>query len=706
MQPDRDQIEMFVDGLFRHAGSKGFVSLRAFYEEDSGKAFRINPTGLSGGLPFLIEVAEDDAGRAANDPKPVVFCPPIAVFADKERAREVDILEGLALSVECDARPSQARAMLEAILGPATIVVRSGGKWTDPVTGEVQDKLHLHWRLRIPARGEDLPALKRARDIAARLVGGDPSNKPVCHPIRWPGSWHRKGDPVLCEIDTAHPDCEIDLDIALAALTAASPAEPPPRQKANGKDHSDEGADWETHVANVLSGDSFHGALVPLAAKLLTAGMHDGAAVNLLRAIMKSSTGAHDGRWEARYADIPRAVSTAGEKFGKADEPKAPDDDTDVWDGGDDPGVIRPRGWLSATQFCRQFLSLLIAPGGTGKTALRYLQAIELARETTETITGFKKFQRCKVLIIGLEDGRDEMDRRIQAALIHHRIKRAEIKEHLFCWSPKGMKLAEMKGNSRQIGELERRLRGKIERLGIDLVLVDPLIKAHGLEENSNEAMDFVCELLTKLTIEYNIAIDTSQHTRKGTLVAGDADNARGASATRDAGRLGYTLSTMTDEEAATFGIEPGQRRFYVRLDKAKVNIEPPAEKATWFKLVGVRLGNGNEMYPNGDEVQTVEPWTPPDTWANLSNTALNAALTEIDAGMSNGQRYSGAPNAKERAAWPVVQRHCPDKTEAQCREIVRTWLKTGLLFAKEYDDPVDRKKRDGLCVNTAKRPS
>jgi hypothetical protein len=125
--------------------------------------------------------------------------------------------------------------------------------------------------------------------------------------------------------------------------------------------------------------------------------------------------------------------------------------------------------------------ALLIAPGGTGKTALRYLQAIELARESMVTITGFKRFQRCKVLIVGLEDGRVEMDRRIAAALLHHRIDRAEIKGHLICWSPRGLKLAEMKGGSRQIGELERRLRGKIKRLGIDLVMVDPLIKAHAM---------------------------------------------------------------------------------------------------------------------------------------------------------------------------------------------------------------------------------
>jgi hypothetical protein len=51
MQPDRDQIEVFVDGLFRHAGSKGFVSLRAFYEDDSAKPFRI--TRIVGRTPVL-----------------------------------------------------------------------------------------------------------------------------------------------------------------------------------------------------------------------------------------------------------------------------------------------------------------------------------------------------------------------------------------------------------------------------------------------------------------------------------------------------------------------------------------------------------------------------------------------------------------------------------------------------------------------------
>jgi hypothetical protein len=33
MEPDRDQLEIFVNALFRHAGTGGYVSLRAFFAQ-------------------------------------------------------------------------------------------------------------------------------------------------------------------------------------------------------------------------------------------------------------------------------------------------------------------------------------------------------------------------------------------------------------------------------------------------------------------------------------------------------------------------------------------------------------------------------------------------------------------------------------------------------------------------------------------------
>jgi hypothetical protein len=127
---------------------------------------------------------------------------------------------------------------------------------------------------------------------------------------------------------------------------------------------------------------------------------------------------------------------------------------------------------------------------------------------------------------------------------------------------------------------------------------------------------------------------------------------------------------------------------------------------AKWFRLVGVRLNNATAAYPHGDEVQAIEPWEPPDTWAGLSSHLLNQVLTAIDAGLPDGSRYTDAPNAGTRAAWRVVVEHAGDKTEAQAREIIRTWVKNGVLVSRDYDNPVTRKPAKGLHLDTTKRPS
>ena len=165
--------------------------------------------------------------------------------------------------------------------------------------------------------------------------------------------------------------------------------------------------------------------------------------------------------------------------------------------------------------------------------------------------------------------------------------------------------------------------------------------------------MDAVAQLLNDLAAKLDIAIDVPHHTTKGAADPGNADRGRGASATINAARLAYTLSTMSPDEAERFSISEDDRRAYVRLDRAKLNVARTTGPATWFKLTSVRLDNGDETYPAGDEVQTVEPWSPPSTWADLSNETINAILDQFSRGLPDGQRFSNAPTAgDERAAW------------------------------------------------------
>jgi AAA domain len=376
----------------------------------------------------------------------------------------------------------------------------------------------------------------------------------------------------------------------------------------------------------------------------------------------------------------------------------------DEWDAGDDPGAIPPRQWLLANQFCRGFISSLVAAGGVGKSALRLLQFISLA--IGRPLCGQHVFRRCRVLLISLEDDTGELQRRIKAVLNHFRIDRGELKGWLFCATPRLAKLAQMNGKIRSAGPLEHQIRDAIGRRQPDLISLDPFIKTHALEENDSGDMDFVCDLLARFAVEFDLAVDSPHHVHKGQVTPGDADSGRGSSGIRDAGRLIYTLTPMSEAEAQTFGIDVEDRCTYVRLDAAKVNIAARSGAATWFRMIGVPIGNTTPEYPAGDTIQVVEPWSPPDTWAGISPVTLNAALDEIERGLPNGQLYSDAGAAKDRAAWSIVARHCPSKTEGQCRQVIRAWLKSGTLYVADYDDPIQRKPRPGLHVDTTKRPS
>src|SRR5262249_2043969 len=184
---------------------------------------RMVPSKLNGSLDVIVAWAYQIAQLAAHAHEKVVFCPPIATFTNSRHAREQDLAEGLVLSVECDKHPQAAREKLEELLGPATVVVASGGAWVNSPTDEIESKHHTHHPLKKPASSKDeQKKLKLARKLIAKIVGGDPSNVPLVHPIRWPGSVHRKGEPKLCRIVSLNPDAEIELDTALEVLRKAA----------------------------------------------------------------------------------------------------------------------------------------------------------------------------------------------------------------------------------------------------------------------------------------------------------------------------------------------------------------------------------------------------------------------------------------------------------------------------------------------------
>ncbi|MCK1638965.1 AAA family ATPase [Bradyrhizobium sp. 157] len=397
-------------------------------------------------------------------------------------------------------------------------------------------------------------------------------------------------------------------------------------------------------------------------------------------------------------ATLPAVADTAA---------PTPSEPLGEWDAGDDDRPIPPRGWLLGNTFCRRYVSSVIAEGGTGKTALRTAQLLSLA--AGRALTGEHVFARSRVLIVSLEDDADELRRRLRAACLHHGVERSELKGWLFLAAPggRGGKIMTTDQHGRPvIGDLAVKLANTIKAHQIDIVSLDPFVKAHSVDENSNSLIDEVVQILSDLAGQFDIAVDVPHHAAKGPADPGNPNRGRGASSMKDAGRLVYTLTTMSPEEARALGLSEAHRRSLIRMDSAKVNIAPPTVEAKWFRIVGVDIGNRTDLYPNGDRVQTVEPWSPPDIFEGLSTMLLNQILTDIEAGAPDGNRYTDAPNAFDRAAWRVIVKHCPDKGEAAARRIIRTWTMSGLLVRKNYENPSTRKTVSGFWIDPVKRPS
>ncbi|MGH7103975.1 MAG: hypothetical protein ACREFJ_16440, partial [Acetobacteraceae bacterium] len=170
LEPDTEAIGAFVDALFRYADDGSYVSIRAFDQHQDGRPpVLILPVRINGaGYAEVIASAIRLETTLANNANASVFCPPIATFTGPDSAAEAALANGLAISVEIDkGNTAEARQKLEGLLGPATVVVASGGTWTDPQTGAASPKLHLHWRLSEPTREPaDHAKLKRARHLS------------------------------------------------------------------------------------------------------------------------------------------------------------------------------------------------------------------------------------------------------------------------------------------------------------------------------------------------------------------------------------------------------------------------------------------------------------------------------------------------------------------------------------------------------------
>ena len=366
---------------------------------------------------------------------------------------------------------------------------------------------------------------------------------------------------------------------------------------------------------------------------------------------------------------------------------------------------IPPREWLLERHLCRGFVTVVSAAGATGKTSLLIGWAISLA--TGRNLLGSRPHHRLRVLIVTAEDSIEELLRRIKAACLRYDIDPADVDGWLRIKALAGQNVtfatltsAGDMAESTVTGELIAAAR----RNRFDVVVLDPFVKLSGAPENDNNATDFVCKLLSRIAEQANAAVAVAHHHRKGAATPGDTDSARGAKSLIDAARVGLTLTRMSTEEAKTFEVPERDRWQIVRLDDGKANLAP-AGATRWFRLASVHLDNGTPDYPDGDTVQVIEAWTPPDAFEDMSTHIAREIILAIDAaeGLPEGERYTDRKDGGDRWAGRLVRERA-GKSEADAKRILATWINGGVLRIEKYTNR-DRKARNGLIADRGKLP-
>lgn len=355
-----------------------------------------------------------------------------------------------------------------------------------------------------------------------------------------------------------------------------------------------------------------------------------------------------------------------------------------------EPNQIPARPWTYGTHLQRKTASATVAPGAVGKSSLVVVEALAIA--TGKPLLDVSVPLPLSVWLINLEEPRDELQRRMAAAMIHHDIASEDIDGRFFLDG----RDCELCMASQTHGEIVINMPvrdGLIKRIkqnGIDHLTVDPFVKSHRVSENDNSAIDAVATEWARIADECNISIELVHHTRKGNGQTLSSEDGRGGSALLNAVRDGRVLNKASNEQKRNIGVDvASDRATYFTVTQDKPNYST-GSGADWHRTVGVELGNG-------DWVATVERYTPPDAFDGIlvaDTLGVQKAIDELEDPRENAQaaNWVGYTVAK-------VLGLDPEKDKTRIKQLIKVWIASGVLVSERRHDSTKGKEYPCLVV-------
>ncbi|MCA3643621.1 MAG: AAA family ATPase [Methylobacterium sp.] len=327
------------------------------------------------------------------------------------------------------------------------------------------------------------------------------------------------------------------------------------------------------------------------------------------------------------------------------------------WEDGASAAMIPRRRWLVGSFAIRGHLTVLVAPPGAGKSTLGIALAVAGVTGRGE-IVGETVHETIKAWVWNNEDDRNELRRRLAAIMQQWNVAPADLRGKLGLNSgserPLVVAKATKDGAVVRLPDIEAIIE-RVKAEGIGLLIVDPFVETHEVDENNNAQIKAVAAMWREVARRGDCAVVIVHHTGKPPSASPDAwtgslSASRGASSLGGVARIMRTLFAMSQSDADKFGLDANERRLWVRLDDAKANLSLASGSARWFKRVSIIIANG-------EEVGALVPGDPNERAPQQDRSAeIESALFEaIRTAWHAGAPLSEQPRAKDRYAPGIV---------------------------------------------------
>ena len=708
MAPKSEVIKQFITQITENWNAVGqpLIEIRS-----------ISTTGSANAARFALKNIDDAVqhAQAMNAAKQNIYMcinpiDPITDIPAGQAAKDTDILA--AFYCFADADTAGAMENILSFAGPKfTMSIKTGA--TPFARG------HVYWQLEEPV--QNLQAWREVQKSIAASLQTDPA---VVNPSRimrvagtvsWPNQ-KKQDKGYVPELVTMRTEFSTDRDaVEFERMMRAFPKSSAPVASSMDIDLGQQAMDRQMAVQNVLAGDDWHLNMVRLVGSYVNKGLADeeihtitdsltlaGYSVDeTRREVQKAIDGARAKGWTPQPDPAAERMDQQNQAMNIALEPTqshAEDDTAHEWPTPYtmfDALSLPRREWIYGYDYIKKYISVTASAGGIGKTSAIIVEA--LAISTGKDLLGVQVKQQTNTWIINLEDPISEMQMRTLAAMQHYGITPDDVTGKLFMDGEDTMQItlaAEGRDGLIQNDELLAFMIRKIKANNIGVVILDPFVSAHLVNENNNGSVQAVVAMLRKLARDTNSSVQLVHHIRKGNGDDATIDSVRGAGSLISAARAARVINRITPEDAQALGVDEQESLGIFRMDDGKANLAPPSDKATYRRMVSVEIANGERL-------GVATEFKLPDLFDGITTKDLYKVQRTVAEAEENDQAYRSDVRAKNWIGQAVAEQLDLDidkpGDKARAKAVAKQWINTGSL--KIADIPSKRHGRDVPCV-------